>query len=68
MRRDEGGDEAETMRRGGRRGDDQNRILVYGRRGRTRGSCLGLGGGVRRRGRARSGARDRANPPTRHYA
>ena len=61
MRRDVGGDEAETMRLGGRRGDDQNRILVYGRRGRIRESCLGLGGGAWRRDRARSGARDRAN-------
>ena len=63
MRRDEGGDEAETMRRG----DDQNRILVYGRRGRIRGSCLGLGGGAwagsgqrnRARGRASRGVRDK---------
>ena len=56
MRRDEGGDEAETMRRWERRGDDQNRILVYGRRCRIRGSCLGLGAGSGQRNRARSRA------------
>ena len=63
MRRDEGGDEAETMRRWERRGDDQNRILVYGRRGRIRGSCLGLGGGAwagsGQRNRASRGVRDK---------
>ena len=56
MRRDEGGDEAETRRLGGRRGDDQNRILVCGRRGRIRGSCLGPVAGAWQRNRARSGA------------
>ena len=54
VRRDEGGDEAETRRRRGRLGDYQGREQVSRRRGRDRGSCLGPGAGTGRRNRDRS--------------